>query len=191
MSVDEWADLTPTARTILGFVAQHPRSGYDIREAARRSVSYFWGVSDGQLYPQLKLLAELGLIESPQEDPGARSKSVWHITPAGRAALTKWIRSPSAPLRMRDENLVKMMFAAELEPAEVLRLVDERRKSFEWFAKNVASPGPAQSWQADQKLGSRTTSELLHEYGKQHTENALAWCDQVEEALRGIANDRA
>ncbi len=47
-------ELTPTARTILGFLASHPRSGYEIREAAKRAVSFFWGVSDGQLYPQLK-----------------------------------------------------------------------------------------------------------------------------------------
>jgi DNA-binding PadR family transcriptional regulator len=184
MSTDEVVELTPTARTILGFVAQRPRSGYDIREAARRSVSYFWGVSDGQLYPQLKLLAERGLIESPDEDPGARAKSVWQITDAGRAALAKWIRSPSAPLRMRDENLVKMMFAAELEPSEVLRLIDERRKSFEWFAKHVASLAPGQAWSEERKLGARSAAELLREYGRQHTENALAWCDEVEEALR-------
>ena len=54
--------LTPTARAILGFLSLHPRSGYEIRAAARRSAALVWGVNDGQLYPQLHDLHDRGLI---------------------------------------------------------------------------------------------------------------------------------
>ena len=47
-------ELTPTGWSILGFLSLQDRNGYEIRQAARRSVEQFWGVSDGQLYPQLR-----------------------------------------------------------------------------------------------------------------------------------------
>jgi DNA-binding PadR family transcriptional regulator len=107
-------ELTPTARTILGFLASHPRSGYEIREAARRSVSFFWGVSDGQLYPQLKQLAARNLIEAVNQPAGPRAGQVWRLTEAGREAFLAWLREPSAPLRTRDENLMKIASAENL-----------------------------------------------------------------------------
>ena len=123
-------ELTPTARTILGFLASHPRSGYEIREAAKRAVSFFWGVSDGQLYPQLKLLAARNLIEAvEQPDTGPRARQVWRLTPDGRAAFLAWLREPSAPRQTRDENLVKILFAAQLDRAEAPTRARRRRAS--------------------------------------------------------------
>src|SRR6476619_2784536 len=102
----EWS-LTPTGWSILGFLSLQERNGYAIRQAARRSVEHFWGVSDGQLYPQLRHLNDLGLVES--SDP-AGSARTWRLTDDGRSALVQWLQAPSAPTRSRDENLVKLMF---------------------------------------------------------------------------------
>jgi PadR family transcriptional regulator AphA len=130
-------ELTPTARTILGFLASHPRSGYEIREAAKRAVSFFWGVSDGQLYPQLKQLAERNLIEAVDQPDGPRARQTWRLTKPGRAAFLAWLREPSAPLQTRDENLVKILFASQLDRGETVRLVQERRASFQWLADHL------------------------------------------------------
>src|SRR3954447_19044270 len=122
-------NLTPTAWSILGFLSLQDRNGYEIRQAARRSVEQFWGVSDGQLYPQLRHLHDLGLVEPADEsDPGSGTK--WTLTDEGRAMLHAWLRAPSAPTRSRDENLVKLMFADDLGPEAVVELLHERRASF-------------------------------------------------------------
>ena len=65
----------------------------------RRSVEQFWGVSDGQLYPQLHHLSGLGLIEQVKSNPSSVTGAAitWSLTEEGRSALLDWLRSPSAP----------------------------------------------------------------------------------------------
>ncbi len=176
-------ELTPTACTILGFLATHPRSGYEIREAAKRSVSFFWGISDGQLYPQLKHLVAAGLIEAVDEPDRPHARQVWRLTDAGREAFLAWLREPSAPLRTRDENLVKILFAAQLDPSEALRLVAERRASFQWFRDHLESVVPQATWTDEERKSSIPTPELIRDYGLGFAQSAIDWCDKVEAAL--------
>src|SRR5690242_917773 len=120
-------ELTPTGWSILGFLSLQDRNGYEIRQAARRSVEHFWGVSDGQLYPQLRHLHELGLVAPVDRTATGRGASTtWRLTGDGRAALEGWLRSPSAPMRSRDENLVKLLFADDVGRDVVLDLLRER-----------------------------------------------------------------
>src|SRR5437763_16862074 len=91
----EW-NLTPTGWSILGFLSLQDRNGYEIRQAARRSVEEFWGVSDGQLYPQLRHLHELGLV-APTRPTADGGPTTWQLTGDGRSALHQWLRAPSAP----------------------------------------------------------------------------------------------
>jgi DNA-binding PadR family transcriptional regulator len=180
-------ELTPTARTILGFLAAHPRSGYEIREAAKRAVSFFWGISDGQLYPQLKLLAARGLIEPVDEPDGPRARQSWRLTDAGRAAFLDWMREPSAPLQTRDENLVKILFAAQLDPAEALRLVEERRRGFVRFRDHLGSVVPGAEWTEQERASAVPTPEFIRRYGVGYAQSAIDWCDAVEAELTGGA----
>ncbi|GAA3302308.1 PadR family transcriptional regulator [Dactylosporangium vinaceum] len=177
-------EVTPTGRTILGFLAAHPRSGYEIREAARRAVSYFWGVSDGQLYPQLKLLAAGGLIEAVDEGGGPRARQVWRLTAQGRRALLDWVRAPSAPLQIRDENLVKILFAAQLDPGEALRLVAERRQYFREFREHLEAVTPAAGWSALERAAALPTPDFIRGHGIGFAQAAIDWCDSLEAELR-------
>jgi len=177
-------ELTPTARTILGFLASHPRSGYEIREAAKRSVSHFWGISDGQLYPQLKQLAASDLIEAVDEPDGPRPRQVWRLTEHGRQALLAWLREPSAPPQTRDENLVKILFAAQLHPDETIRLVRERRASFQWLRGHLEALVPAADWTDEERASSVPTPGLIHDYGLTFAQSAIDWCDRVEATLK-------
>jgi DNA-binding PadR family transcriptional regulator len=80
-------------------------------------------VSDGQLYPQLKQLAERNLIEAVDQPDGPRARQTWQLAKAGREAFLAWLREPSVPLQTRDENLVKILFAAQLDRGETVRLI--------------------------------------------------------------------
>ena len=95
--------LTPTAWAILGYLSLKSQSGYEILRAARESIAEFWGVSPGQLYPQLQNLAELGFIQAQGAAEGPRAKQQWSLTGASRQALQQWFAAPSEPLKIRDE----------------------------------------------------------------------------------------
>ena len=170
-------ELTPTGWSILGFLSLQDRNGYEIRQAARRSVEHFWGVSDGQLYPQLRHLHELGLI-SPVE-PDAGSAKTWRLTDHGRSALHEWLRSKSAPARSRDENLVKLMFADELGRDGVLDLLRERRASFEELRAQVVAIQPGAHRGDDDAVRDRVGPGLVHDYGLSYLDAVVAWCDHA------------
>src|SRR4051794_16059301 len=119
--------LTPTARAILGFLSFQPRSGYEIRAAARRSAGLVWGVSDGQLYPQLHDLHERGLIKPAGEAEGPKSRQRWELTDAGRDALHAWLREPPAATVLRDEGLMKLLFADRVGLDVARELLKQRR----------------------------------------------------------------
>lgn len=176
-------ELTSTAWTILGFLSLQPRSGYEIREAAKRSVRFFWGISDGQLYPQLKILEDLGLIEAPNGVEGPRSRQRWQLTGIGREALRKWLVSPSAHLQIRDENLVKFLFAAQEGPELLLHLIRERRESFTWFLNAIKGTQPGSTWESPTEDSSLEGPLLLQRYGIGFAEAVLDWCDQAEASL--------
>ena len=55
--------LSPTAYVILGLVRNEPRSGYEIKAVVDKTTRFFWAASYGQIYPELKRLAEAGLID--------------------------------------------------------------------------------------------------------------------------------
>ncbi|MDM5277483.1 PadR family transcriptional regulator [Paenibacillus silvae] len=184
-------ELTATAWTILGFLSLQPRSGYEIREAAKRSVRFFWGISDGQLYPQLKILEDLALIEAPKGVERPRSRQRWQLTDTGKEALRKWLVSPSAHLQMRDENLVKFLFAGQEGPALLLHLIRERRESFTWFLNAIKETQPGSSWEGSKEDLSLAGPLLLQHYGIDFAETVLDWCDQAEVSLLTPKNKKA
>lgn len=172
-------DQTPTAHTILGYLALHSRSGYEIRRAAARTP--FWGLSDGQLYPQLKRLELEGLI-APAGD-GPRGKQVWRILDLGRRVLRRWLRAPSQPLATRDENMVKLMFAAGVDKAAASALIAERTSQFASFREHLVSLSPAETWSDDERLSAAGIPDLLKDYGIEYCDLNLAWCDRFAAAL--------
>ncbi|MGE5280760.1 MAG: PadR family transcriptional regulator [Chloroflexota bacterium] len=117
-------ELSPTAYVILGMVSREPRSGYEIKALVDKTTRYFWAASYGQIYPELKRLAELGLVEGRDEPRGERRRTVYAITAAGTEALREWLRRPPETYEVRDEGLLKLFFAGVLpaeEAAEILR----------------------------------------------------------------------
>lgn len=116
--------LTNTSYLLLGFLAGHPHSGYDIKQIADHSTRFFWQISYGQIYPELKHLVVLGLAEQEPGSRGGRTRHLYRITDAGREELVKWLGDRAAPstFEMRDELLLKLFFCDAAGP-EVKRLI--------------------------------------------------------------------
>ncbi len=124
-------ELSPTAYVILGMVSREPRSGYEIKALVDNSTRFFWATSYGQIYPELKRLAEAGLIEGVNAPRGERKRTVYAITANGEQALKDWLRQPPATYEMREEGLLKLFFAGVLpheEAAPILTSMREHRR---------------------------------------------------------------
>lgn len=123
-------ELSATAYVILGMVSREPRSGYEIKAAVDNTTRFFWAASYGQIYPELKKLSEAGLVEGIDASQGDRKRTVYSITPEGKAELEDWLRRPPETVEMREEGLLKLFFSGVLEPGEAvetLRAMRQRR----------------------------------------------------------------
>ena len=81
------SSLTPTARVILGMLKLGLGTGYDIKKVIDFSTRFFWTASYGQIYPELKRLAEAGMVDGIDDPSGGRARTVWSLTDAGREQL--------------------------------------------------------------------------------------------------------
>lgn len=176
--------LTPTAWAILGYLSLKSQSGYEILRTARESIAEFWGVSPGQLYPQLQNLAERGFIQAQGEAEGPRAKQQWSITEPGEHALQQWFAAPSEPLKIRDEALTKLFFTAKANPADhdsglLGRLQAERRRMLAQIERILASAlpdGPLPDPQNAAKLGA---PELALRYGAHAARTPKHWAKDL------------
>jgi DNA-binding PadR family transcriptional regulator len=122
--------LTNTSYVLLGFLNAHPHSGYDIKRIADHSTRFFWQISYGQIYPELKRLVDLGLAAQEPGSRGGRTRNVYRITAKGRLALRSWLAgsTPSAgSFEMRDELLLKLFFSDAGGPKVKRAIVEQMR----------------------------------------------------------------
>jgi DNA-binding PadR family transcriptional regulator len=130
---------------ILGLLSLAPRSGYEMKAVVDRSTRFFWAASYGQLYPELRRLEEEGLIEGQSAPNGARARTIYRITDAGRQALDAWLHGLDVTVELRDESLLRLFFADALPRDHALGLLEARRLGHELYLEQLraidARPG--------------------------------------------------
>jgi len=80
---------------ILGFLADRPLPGHELRRQVSQLIGYTRPVSDGSLYPAINRLVKAGLLER-QADPRAGShRYLVSLTEAGHAEMLERLRKPA------------------------------------------------------------------------------------------------
>jgi DNA-binding PadR family transcriptional regulator len=107
---------------VLGLLAQHPSTGYELTQRFDRSLNNAWHASHSQIYPELGKLHEAGLIEVVGE--GARNSRTYDITAQGRDELRHWLVDVEPNRAQRNEGAVRFFLTLVLDP-------EDRIKAFE------------------------------------------------------------
>lgn len=116
-------------RTIcLGLLSVADRSGYEIKKMLEEGpLGHFVEASFGSIYPALTKLTEDGLVEFRTETQDGRpDKKTYSITQQGREAFRQSLDGRIAPDKFRSDFMFIFMFADQLSPQRVARLIDER-----------------------------------------------------------------
>jgi PadR family transcriptional regulator, regulatory protein AphA len=109
------AQLSQTARVILGMLAFGEKTGYEIKALVDDSMRFFWPASYARIYPELMRLQEAGLVRSREDPRGARPRRLFTLTAPGRKALEDWLTSAEeSAFELRDEGLLKFFFSDAL-----------------------------------------------------------------------------
>jgi PadR family transcriptional regulator, regulatory protein AphA len=180
-------ELSATGKVILGMLAARPRSGYEIKQLVDNSARFFWAASYGQIYPELKRLEKDGLISGSDSAQGARQRTVYKLTAAGKRAAHEWIDRPPKVFELRDEGLLELFFAGSIDPARTPEIARERA------AKAAASAAELRSLeeQIEQKgqhegpeLKPDAGSMTVLRYGIEMNEWVAAWFERAAENLK-------
>ena len=102
---------TGTSYAVLGLLSLRSWTTYELAQQVRRSLNWFWPRAERKLYQEPKALVERGLATARTEHTGRRPRTVYTITPQGRAALAHWLDQPPAPRSAESEAMVKVFFA--------------------------------------------------------------------------------
>ncbi len=171
-------NLSPTGRVILGVLAVEARSGYDIKALTDQSTRFFWAASYGQIYPELKRLAEDGLVEGSDEPSGGRKRTVYRITGDGHKALAEWLNAPEQLHELRDEGLLKLFFAATQGKDEVIAAIEGKRDA------HAAKLAELREIEPHARAAERVGPAEVLGYGLALNEFAIRWCDDTLEQMK-------
>jgi DNA-binding PadR family transcriptional regulator len=117
--------LNATAATLLGFLHEGPMTGFTLAKKAQEVTGEFWNVTRSQVYRELKVLAERGLVS--MQATGPRDRQPYALTRAGRASFAAWIAEPPGPLVMRFPIALTVFFGRHLPPAKLREFVAAHR----------------------------------------------------------------
>ncbi|HET6963914.1 MAG TPA: PadR family transcriptional regulator [Acidimicrobiales bacterium] len=106
-------DLTPGEWAVLGVVSEGPTHGFAVSQllAPTGRLGRIWTLPRPVVYQVLKKLLERGLIEERRTESSAKgpARTIVGATPAGRAALRRWLQEPVDHVRdVRSLLLLKL-----------------------------------------------------------------------------------
>ncbi|WP_223635001.1 PadR family transcriptional regulator [Planococcus sp. 4-30] len=174
-----------TQYAILGLLTTECRTGYSIKQMIDTSLTHFWKISYGQIYPTLKLLVEKGYasVEDQAQD-GKPDKKEYTITAEGEYVLKEWIQQPIQQLPTeKNELLLKLFFSRNLDVQDTLDHLDAYRDKLtdryniylgiqEMISTQLTGQPDAPFWL------------ITLDYGLRTTQAAIDWCEETKRTLR-------
>jgi PadR family transcriptional regulator, regulatory protein AphA len=170
-------ELSPTGRVILGMLGFGPKSGYEVKQIVDHSTRFFWAASYGQIYPELRRLAEAGLIEATGEPEGGRRRAIYDLTDAGREALREWLNAPAEIQELRDESMLKLFFSGVGGKRTTVAALEAKRDHHREIAERLRE---VEELKTDRSGGTYTTLRL----GVAFNDFIAEWCDREAKEQR-------
>ncbi|GAB4500229.1 MAG: PadR family transcriptional regulator [Anaerolineales bacterium] len=173
----------PVRHAILGFLAQQPRHGYELRAAFDALLmDDTWEVKPAQVYSTLDRLAESGLIvcQSDLGEGEEPSRRIYALAPAGQQALQDWFNAPVAAQHQRDELFIKLMVALISGEGQPERIVSLQRSAIYQEMHKFTRLRDACNPRGEM------AQILLFEKAIMHLEADLRWLEMAEIRLETI-----
>lgn len=160
------ATLNATQGSLLGFLHDGPKTGWDLLQEASHGLARFWNVTASHVYRELKTLEERGLIAAGER--GARDRRPYSITSAGVAAFAEWIAQEPGPEQIRVPLLVSLWFAQHLDDATVAGFVATHRVAHEERLAEYRAV-------ASRSTGRDTHIDAVVQFGISYEEAFIEW----------------
>lgn len=117
---------------LLALLRVGPQSGYELKKQFSQSVGYVWHAPDSQIYPELRKMAQEGLVEAEEQTRGTRgTRRLYHVTPAGEDAFLEWMNTPMEYQRVRDPAHLRAAYLESASPEAARRFLQDHVAQWE------------------------------------------------------------
>jgi DNA-binding PadR family transcriptional regulator len=167
---------------LLGLLADHPMTGYDLTRRFDRSLANVWPASHSQIYPELARLSDGGLIR--QTASGSRGKKIYEITPDGLDEIRAWLRT-EPDHGSRNPAFLRVFFLWLMKREEAIRFLEgealvHRAKLLEYEEGATGPPSnEGQAW----------AFRLALEWGIRYERGILEWNAWAREQIARLEGD--
>lgn len=165
----------------LGLIASEgPVTGYQVMRQFQSSSSSYFSGSAGAIYPLLKRLDKMGLIEDSGEKLNSKTKARYRITPLGQEKLCDWVR---APIPVEDVSYAvdflrsRVFFMKSLTPEEIGEFVKDARGKLKVQVRLHKAKASESNAAGDAVVAMGYQSLVMVD------EARLKWLDMVEKRL--------
>ncbi len=171
---------------LLGLLAEHPRSGYDMKTRVFDGpLSPFWSADQAQIYRTLDRLEKERLCRSRRRRQAGRpDRRIYEITHAGVEALGEWLLEPEPLPPTRDPLMLRMHFAATLSDASLIALLEARRTQHQGRLDSARDHARGLANAPTQSLRSLTLREAALEGTAARERAIIDWLDDCIDAIR-------
>ncbi|RJO68157.1 PadR family transcriptional regulator [Nocardia panacis] len=172
MSKTATKQLNSTAASLLGFLHDGPMSGWDLVAQAQVRIGDFWTITQSQVYRELAAMDAAGLVV--KGEAGARERTPYRITHAGREAFREWISRDPGGETMRVPLLLTLHFGAHLDPARLDRIIAANREIHQDRLEHYLAKDTAEM---------TTQERATVAFGLGYERAVLEWFDRLPEVL--------
>ena len=123
------------AITLLGFIEEEPRSGYDLKRTIDERLEHILEMSSGTVYYTLKRMEARGWVKGSVSRNGKRPEQrVYRITPEGRKAFAELLEKAMFQAHQFVSPFdIALYFIPRLPPETVVRAVDKHLADLDRF----------------------------------------------------------
>jgi DNA-binding PadR family transcriptional regulator len=120
--------VNATAAALLGLLHDGPMTGGQLVAAAGRRFGSFFSVTRSQVYRELPVLAEAGLLRLGKQGP--RASQQYAITAAGRRSFKAWLAGGGGADPLRSPLVLRLLYAGSLTVKQRAELVRTSREAY-------------------------------------------------------------
>lgn len=184
-------EINATRCAILGQLALRDWSSYELTRSMRRTLRWFWPRAESAIYAEARRLESEGLTTSRTEPAAAgssRTRTIYSITDAGRAALTTWLASDPEVFSWHLEPLLRVhlaRFGTRDDALAAVAFAEERSLDLLQDAEDVAREFVAGSHIFQQEVHLRgvlfdallAQAEALRDWARRARRDIESWPD--------------
>lgn len=176
-------ELPTTAYILLSLLAQRDHSAYELAEQGGRGVQKLWPRADRQRYNTPKRLERDGLVTATTQAVGRRRRTVYSITPAGRAALRAWLSTEVRPAVLEFDGMLRVLAMTDGSIDDLRRTLETIRAQAQADRAGFAVQGTRLAEPGGEFADRRHAFALANTFMIGHYDHLVAWATRAIEVV--------